>query len=275
MLQYCEYFMWDAIILGIVQGITEFLPVSSSGHLVIVRDIFDLQISSPLAFDAVLHLATLLAVIIYFSKDLWVLMQAILRLLGRLPVNPKDVILLKALLIGTIPAGVLGWFGEDIISANFTSAGTTAIVLLLAAFFFVYAEWRYYTIPRDEELTLARGWKIGLFQALALIPGFSRSGATIAGGMMVGLSRYEATRFSFLLSIPIIAGAGLKKLLDLFASTETVEWGPLMAGCVVAFVVALLVIHYFIKFIRKYTLWPFVWYTFILAGFVGYYYLVV
>lgn len=266
--------MFESIILGLVQGITEFLPVSSTAHLVIVQQLFSLNVPNPLAFDAVLHLATLAAAVIYFRNDLWSMLQTLLRVLGRLPVNQKDIVLIEALLVGTIPAGLAGWFLEDTIATLFKSAVSAAAILCCAAFFFMYAEWRYFGRPRDEVITLKRGWQIGVFQALALLPGLSRSGATIAGGMMVGLSRYEATRFSFLLSIPIIAGAGLKKFLDLLATSDAVNWTSLGVGFMVAFVVALVVIHYFLRFIRTNTLWPFIWYTLILAGFVGYYYLV-
>ena len=109
-----------------------------------------------------------------------------------------------------------------------------------------------------------------MFQALALLPGMSRSGATIAGGMLLGLSRYEATKFSFLLAIPITSGVGLKMMIDLLGEEGQVEWGMIALGAGIAFITALFVIHFFLKFIRKYTLWPFVWYGIILSGMVGY-----
>jgi len=267
--------MFDAIILAIIQGLTEFLPVSSSGHLVIVRDMLKFEVGQSLAFDAVLHLATLGAVMLYFSKDLWVLGQSALRLLGRLPVHHTHIILLKSLGIATIPAAVFGYFLEDIIELYFNEAWRVAVVLCVAAFFFMYAEWRQYARPHViEAVSVKRAWWIGVFQILALLPGFSRSGATIAGGMLMGLSRYEATRFSFLMSIPIIAGVGTKKLVDLLAMSAEVNWGVIAVASAVAFVVALFVIHFFLQFVRKYTLWPFIWYTLIMAGLVGYYYLV-
>lgn len=266
--------MIDAIILGFIQGLTEFLPVSSSGHLVLFRDILELSDAHALAFDAMLHLATLGAVVLYFSKDLWVLAQTFLRYVGRLPVNEKDLTLLKALCIATIPVLVVGYFSESFIEANFNSALIVVSLLCMAALFFMYTEWRYYNKHQTGSLTLTRAWYIGLFQVLALLPGFSRSGMTIAGGMLLGLSRYEAARFSFLLAIPVIAAVGAKKFLDLIAISAEVDWGPIFVGMTVSFVVALLVIHFFLEFVRRYTLWPFIWYTFILAGLVGYYYFV-
>ena len=264
----------DAIILGLVQGITEFLPISSTGHLILFREWLTIDTTNALAFDAVLHLATTLAVILYFWSDIWVLIQVALRKLGKLPVNERDLTLLYALLIGTIPAGLLGFFLEPIVDMYLDKAAIVAGVLLVASFFFMYAEWRYYLRPTHGVITVRRGFFVGLFQALALIPGFSRSGATIAGGMLMGLTRYEASRFSFLLAIPITLGVGLKKLLDLLAEGGTVDWSPIMVGAFTALVTAFIVIHYFLTFIRKHTLWPFVWYGVILSGFVGYVFLI-
>lgn len=259
----------DAIILGLVQGVTEFLPISSSGHLVLVRELISGDTTNMLAFDAVLHLATTLAVIIYFWNDIWTLLQALLRKLGRLPVNEKDLTMVYALIIGTIPAAVLGVVLESHFEP-FQIAPVVAAFLFVGAILFMYAEWRYYLRPQHGGITLKRGWLIGLFQALALIPGFSRSGSTLAGGMLLGMSRYEASRFSFLLAIPITLGAGGKKMLDLLGTQESVDWLPIAIAAVVAGVTAFIVIHYFLVFIRRHTLWPFIWYSIALAGFVGY-----
>jgi undecaprenyl-diphosphatase len=255
----------DAIILGLVQGITEFLPISSSGHLILIRDFFAIDATNALAYDAVLHFATTLAVIIYFRTDLWVLLQAVLRKLGRLPVNERDLRLFYALVIGTIPASILGIFLEPIFSQHLQTTTVVAFMLFCGSLFFIFAEWKQYQRPGTESITIKRGLQIGLFQAMALMPGFSRSGATIAGGMLLGLSRYEASRFSFLLAIPITLAVGSKKSLDLLQAGGTVDWAPILA-----FVMASIVIHYFLSFIKQYTLWPFIWYGFILSGFVAY-----
>ncbi len=266
--------IYQAVILGLVQGVTEFLPVSSSGHLVLARALLGMGSDGALAFDVMLHVATLGAVLVYFSKDIWVLVQAVLRKLGRLPVNHKDMVMVYALLIGTIPAGLLGFFLESVIETYFQHPLIVAGILFTAALFFMYAEWHYFSNPREFELTPLMGFKIGLFQALALLPGFSRSGATIAGGMILGLSRYESSRFSFLLAIPIIIGAGLKESLDIIKANEPLAFLPMFIGGLVAFLVALLVIHVFLQFIRRYTLWPFIWYTILMAMFVGYVYMI-
>lgn len=257
------------IVLGLVQGITEFLPISSSGHLVMVREFLSVSDTHALATDAVLHLSTTLAVITYFWSDIWVLVQTLIRKLGRLPTNDKDVTLLYALILGTIPGVVLGLLLEGYMS-KFENATVVAVVLFCSAIFFMYAEWRYFQSPPQGALTIRRGVLIGVFQALALIPGFSRSGATLAGGMLLGLSRLESTRFSFLLSIPIILGVGTKKLIELIATDEVVHWLPIAVGAAMSYVLALIVIHFFLGFIQRYTLWPFIWYSIILSCLVGY-----
>lgn len=262
--------IFSALILGLVQGITEFLPISSSGHLILVREFIPTDEINQLAFDAVLHLATTMAVIVYFWSDIWNLIQTAVRKLGRLPVNEKDLTLLYALAAGTAPAVFFGLILESFISTYLYSALTVAIVLALASCFFIYAEWRYYQNPPQGTLTVRRGLLVGVFQILALLPGFSRSGATLAGGMLLGLSRFEAAKFSFLLAIPITLGVGLKKLLELILLDGTTAWWPISIGVVVSFVMALFVIHFFLAFIRKYTLWPFIWYGLVLSFTVTY-----
>lgn len=258
----------SAIILGVVQGLTEFLPVSSTGHLILMHNLLGVEGDNSLAFDAILQLATVLAVIVYFFDDILVLIQTMMRKLGRLPVNEKDLILVNALAVGTIPAVIFGLFLESFMETTFRHPLVVAGVLVLGSFLFMYAEYRYDNCYHDKELTPKMGWKIGFFQSLALIPGMSRSGATIAGGMLLGLSRIDAARFAFLLSVPIILGSGLKKLLELITSDVAVVWAPIIFGSIVSFVVGLLAIHFMIGFVRKHTLWPFIWYRIILASFI-------
>ncbi len=260
----------DAVILGFVQGVTEFLPVSSTGHLVLVRELFAMDEINGLAFDAVLHFATTAAVIFYFRSDIWNLVQVALRKLGRLPVNKKDIILLYSLIIATIPAGIIGLLLESFIDENFRTTSVVAVVLFLTSIFFMYSEWKYYIKPTHGELTLKTGLLVGFFQAMAIIPGMSRSGSTIAGGMLLGLTRYEASRFSFLLAIPITLAVGIKSSIGLLKEGVSVDWEIVGLGSLVSFVTALIVIHFFLQFIRKNTLWPFVWYSIILSSMVGY-----
>ncbi|MBX2866976.1 undecaprenyl-diphosphatase UppP [Candidatus Kaiserbacteria bacterium] len=252
-----------AVILGIVQGITEFLPISSTGHLILFGSV--LGDGQTLAFDAMLHLATVAAVIVYFWADISLLFQTFLRLLGRQPVDQKYLLLFKALIIGTIPAVIFGLLLEDIMGTLFRNPLLVAGVLVLGSVLFMYAEHTYHTSFRDGRIDMATGLKVGFFQTLALIPGMSRSGSAIAGGMILGLSRSEATRFSFLLAIPVLLGGGAKKALEL-GSTSGTDWGMILAGAVVAFVVGLGAIHFMVSFVKNHSLWPFIWYRIVVAG---------
>ncbi len=258
----------NALILGALQGITEFLPVSSTGHLILARSLFGIEEGYGLAFDAILHLATAAAVVVYFFDEIYVLAQTLFRKLGRLPVNETDYTLLKALAIGTIPAVIFGLMLEDTMEHFFREPLLVAGVLVAGSLLFMYAEYYYENCYHHREVDVKTGFKIGLFQVLALIPGMSRSGATIAGGMLMGLSRSDAARFAFLLAVPIIFGAGIKKLFELMMSDTTVTWLPIILGAITAFVTGLFAIHFMISFVRKHTLWPFIWYRIILAAFV-------
>ena len=257
----------SGLILGVVQGITEFLPISSTGHLILARSFLGIEGGSDLALDAVLHLATAAAVIVYFWGELWLLLQALLRKMGRLPVGKRESTLLGALIVGTIPAVILGLLLEETMETAFRSPLLVAGVLVLGSFVFMYAEYVYKKSHKRKNLTVRHGFKIGLFQAVALIPGVSRSGISIAGGMFTGLSRSDAAEFAFLLSVPVIFGAGMKKLLELLsASPESVAWAMVATGAVAAFIVGILAIHFMLSFVRRHTLWLFIWYRLILAG---------
>lgn len=262
--------IFESVALGVVQGLTEFLPVSSTGHLILARVLFGIESEYALAFDAVLHLATVAAVIVYFKNDIWLLTQTLLRKLGRLPVNRKEEILLYSIIVATIPAVILGLFFESLMESAFRSPLLVAGVLVAGSFLFMYAEWVYQHTPRINEINTRKGFKIGLFQSLALIPGMSRSGASICGGMFLGLSRHEAARFAFLLAIPVIFGAGMKKMLELIVSDAGVQWVSVGIGAGVSFVTGLFAIHFMLSFVRSHTLWPFIWYRIILACFVVY-----
>ncbi len=256
---------WQALVLGVVQGITEFLPISSSGHLVLVQDFLDITGEYLLAFNIFVHLGTLAAVVLYFWSDLLTLSQTLFRKLGRLPVNDKDWVLLVSLAIGTVPAVIIGFFLGPIVESFLMVPVVVALALIAGAGLFMYAEWRQFKYPAPQVLSTRSGFLIGCFQVLALIPGMSRSGATLAGGMLLGLTRYEAARFSFLLAIPIIAGAGLSITIEYISDPTAIPWMAVTIGTTTAFFLALGVIHLFLSFIRRYTLWPFIWYRVALA----------
>ncbi len=231
--------VWQAIVLGIVQGLTEFLPVSSSAHLLVVQWLLGWE-SPGLAFDAALHLGTLAAVIVYFWRDLTAMALAFPRAIQRpgailLSDNPADVMPRLSLLIaiGTAPGLVAGLLGAGTIDAVYHPGGVApdavivaiAVALIALALLLLWAERAARHVRGMASLTVRDAVIIGLAQAAALIPGVSRSGATITAGLFRGLTRADAARFSFLLGAPIVAAAGAKGLLDTL--TSGVEGGQL------------------------------------------------
>ena len=259
----------SAAILGLVQGLTEFLPVSSSGHLILAREVLGLNTEYGLGVDALLHFATALAVFIYFRNDFFALIQNFFKWIARKPLEAGERNLLYAIMIGTVPAVVLGLLLQDMIETTFRSPTLVAWTLIAGSFLFLFAEYYAKKIEEKKEITLKRGLAIGFFQSLALIPGMSRSGATICGGLLLGLSREQAARFAFLLSFPIILGAGSMKLLDLGSAGVLVEQGAMiLVAFIAAFASGIAAIHYLLKFLRNHTLLVFVIYRVILAGIV-------
>ena len=241
------------IVEGLVQGLTEFLPISSSGHLVIVPAMLGWE-EPALGLTVMLHMGTLVALLIYFRTEI---IRLVLGALGKGedPAGARRII--RFLIVGTLPAVVaglaLGGFFED----TFHRPYETSIELVITGLLLVGME-RYGERVRRQPLDDGRAGFIGAAQALAILPGISRSGATIGAGLLVGLSREEATRFSFLLSIPAIAGAGI---LDL-AEGELIVTGASVAGTVVSGVAGYLSIHYLLRFVRTHSLSVFAWYLF-------------
>jgi len=257
-------------LLGLVQGLTEFLPVSSTGHLILVRSFFGFNPDDGLAVDAVLQLATMLAVVAYFWADLMKLAMSALKFVSGRSVEAGEGRLLSALVVGTIPAVLLGFFLERTMETAFRSTTLVAWTLIAGGVLMAVAEFASRRVKPGAPISdvgIGKGFIVGLFQALALVPGMSRSGMTIAGGLFLGLSRDAAARFGFLLSVPILAGSGLKKLLDLETAGTLSSIGPeLLLGCLVAFVSGLAAIHALLLFVRTQPLYPFVIYRFALAA---------
>ena len=261
--------IFSSIILGIIQGLTEFLPVSSSGHLVIFRDILGWHTSSDLSFDAILQLATAFAIIVYFWKDIFKLIKSFFNIISKKAVEEKDRIMIFAIIIGTIPAVIAGIFLEKYMETTFRSSLLVAFVLIAGSIVMYFAE-KFSTHTsgqaKGKELSIRKGLYIGLFQCLALVPGFSRSGATISGGLFSGLNREEAARFSFLLSIPIVLGSGLKKTTEIYSSGQLSTDGIyILIGAITAFLVGLLAIRFLLNFLKKHSLKIFIYYRIILA----------
>lgn len=220
-----------ALFLGILQGATEFLPVSSSGHLVLVPWWLGWD-EPPLIFDVILHLGTLVAVLVYFWRDWLRLLSAGLHALRIRSFRDPDSRLLLLLVVGSIPAAVAGALLESTFESAFSDPALVGLFLVVTALMLLFSE-RTYTANRQlDDLTMLDTVVIGLAQAFAIFPGISRSGSTIATGIWRGLPRDVAARYSFLLGTPIIFGAGAKKLLDVATGAVTVEHGMASAMAV-------------------------------------------
>ena len=193
----------DALILGILQGISEFLPVSSSGHLVLGQKLLGINIPGN-AFEVILHIGTLMSILVVFWPDIH-------RLLGDIK-DYNTRIYIFTLLLGTTPAIIVGLLSKDQIASMFDNTYTVALALIVTGIILISSKW---FLNKKSDLTLIKGFNIGLAQALAIIPGISRSGVTICTGLMMGLSTKEAARFSFLLAIPAISGAGILTAMDI------------------------------------------------------------
>ncbi|MBU1131984.1 undecaprenyl-diphosphatase UppP [Patescibacteria group bacterium] len=260
-----------ALILGIVQAITEFLPISSSGHLVILHNILNFNLEQNVAFDLALHLGTACALVIYFREELKKYFWAVIKIFipGKSIVQ-SDLKVALNIFYATIPAGCAGVIFESIIEKYVRSTEIIIITLLLGAILFFIAE-KFFEKTRD--FSGLSGWKsvyIGIAQALALIPGVSRSGITIVAGMSLKLKRSEAARFSFLMGIPIIFGAALFKIVKInfdYLSSQDIAF--FLIGFSSSFVLGFFVVKHLLKYLQNHSLKIFAWYRICLAMFLA------
>lgn len=250
----------EASILGLVQGLTEFLPVSSSGHLVIIRHFFGFSLENTLSFDVLLHLATLFAILICFKGDI----KRIFTDFKTEGFSSKSSNLLWAIVVGTIPAIIFGYFFADTIEETFRNPIYIAYALIAGSILFFIAD---RLSSGRGGITILKGFVIGLFQSLAFISGFSRSGSTISGGLIVGLSREESIKFSFLLGIPIIFGAGLKTFMELSKTGDLIELFRLesMISFVIALFSGIWAVKFLVRYLSKNSFTIFIIYRLILA----------
>ncbi|EGX56994.1 undecaprenyl pyrophosphate phosphatase [Streptomyces zinciresistens K42] len=262
---------FESLILGLVQGLTEFLPVSSSAHLRLTAAFSGWE-DPGAAFTAITQVGTEIAVLIYFRKDIGRIISAWVRsLVNKEMRRDHDAQMGWLVIIGSIPIGVLGLTLKEQIEGPFRDLRVTATMLIVVGIIIGIAD---RLAARDEsggrhrvakerkslqDLSAKDGLIFGICQAAALIPGVSRSGATITGGLFMGYSREAAARYSFLLAIPAVLASGLFELKD-SVSSGTVAWGPTMFATVVAFVSGYAVIAWFMKFISTKSFMPFVWY---------------
>ncbi len=252
----------ESIILGIIQGVTEFLPISSSGHLVIFEQLFGLKVETLKTFDVALHVGTLVSILIYFWKDF----------LGILKFKGEGLKLLGYLVIGMIPSVAVGLIFGDKIDESFRDVSMVGLSMIFTGGLFFTAEWfaKKHVKQIDNKLSTKKALTIGALQALALIPGISRSGSTICGGLFQNLSRENAARFSFLLGAPAIFGAGIltavKDMNGSDVSAISTLLTPILIGLFVSALVGLVSIYLLMKILKKHTLRGFGIYLFIVGG---------
>ncbi|NOX43224.1 MAG: undecaprenyl-diphosphate phosphatase, partial [Gammaproteobacteria bacterium] len=256
---------FQLFILSIIQGLTEFLPISSSAHLILVPKLTGWP-DQGLAFDVAVHVGTLSAVVFYFRKKLIKMTKDWFKSVITFELTP-DSRLAWGVIIGTIPVGIVGLLFKDFIETSLRSPIVIATTTIIFGLTLWWAD-AYGKRQRDEHtLTLKDILLIGCAQALALIPGTSRSGITMTAGLILGLSRAGAARFSFLLSIPAILLPGLLKTLDMANSPQnSIEWNTLFLGALISGCTAFLVIHFFLKLLEKTGMMPYVIYRLLLGG---------
>ncbi|TLU67254.1 undecaprenyl-diphosphate phosphatase [Thalassotalea litorea] len=255
----------EIIVLALIQGLTEFLPISSSAHLILPSQLLG-WVDQGLAFDVAVHVGTLLAVVIYFRREVGDMMFA----WGNSIIKKEhsaDSKLAWWILFATIPAGLFGLLGKDFIEAHLRSAAVIALTTIVFGLLLGFVDIKSKQNKDIQSLGFKGAMMIGVAQALALIPGTSRSGITMTMGLMLGLTRTAAARFSFLLSIPAIAMAGSYLTLKLVTSAEPVDWQAIALGSGIAFLSAYACIHYFLILVDKLGMMPFVIYRLLLGGF--------
>lgn len=257
--------VFQASLLGIVQGLTEFLPISSSAHLILARAFFGWDIGQfGLAFDVACHFGTLLAILVYFRKDIVAMVRSVPDIAQGLQSSSAD--LLRVIVIGTLPVLVTGLLFSDVFLNSLRTVEASGVMLAFGAIVMLVAERKGLKNRTESMLTFKEGFYLGLAQAVALVPGVSRSGAVLTVGMLLGLKRDAAARFSFLLGIPAIIAAGGKASFELVGQDLSASALSLFGvGVVVSALVGYLTVNYFIHYVARYSLDLFVAYRLVLA----------
>ena len=256
-------------ILALVQGLTEFLPISSSGHLILAPYLFGFP-DQGLELDVAVHFGTLIAVMGYFRHDIVAIVRGWFRALPpSAPANPESR-LGWAIIVGVLPVVVVGLLVKDIVETSLRAPWIIGATTILFGLLLGWADWRSRRERGIGRLTLGDALFIGLAQVLALIPGTSRSGITMTAGLMLGLTREAAARFSFLLSIPTILGSSLLIGKDLLEATTPVDWTAIGTAVVLAAITAWACIHYFLEYIERMGMQPFVIYRLLLGAAIFY-----
>jgi undecaprenyl-diphosphatase len=262
----------QAIVLGLVQGATEFAPVSSSGHLILVPWIFGWMLIGDAdvrkSFDVALHMGTLLGALIYFRQDVARYAGAWIRSIGKRRLSTPEERIAWALVVGTIPGAIAGALFENVIQEQLGAPWLIAVMLVAFGVVLVLVDRRARSDRAFDTIGPMQGLLLGTAQALALQPGVSRSGVTITAARAMGLDRESAARFSFLLSLPIIAGAGAFKAVDLAQTGLQGHAGEFLAGIVASAISGFVVIWGLLKYLKRHDFTVFLWYRVALAALV-------
>lgn len=253
------YDIFQAIILGVVEGVTEFLPISSTGHLIIVNQWLSFSEPFTTMFDVVIQLGAILAVVVFFRHRLWPF--------GSSEQARQAVVLWKKAIVGVVPALIIGFLAKDVIEERLFNPLVVAVALVVGGIVLIILEKRTtkQTVRSAAELTYGTVLAIGLFQCLAMVPGVSRSAATIVGAMLLGATRLVAVEFSFFLAIPTMAAASGYALLKNGLTMSGTEMQLLAVGFATAFLVAWFVVATFMKYIQTKNFIPFGWYRIVLG----------
>jgi undecaprenyl-diphosphatase len=256
--------IWQAILLGIVEGITEFLPVSSTGHLTIAEGLLGLQVDAVgvTAYTAVIQVGAIAAAIIYFRRDIVRFIMGFVRGLTSAEARQHhDWRMALNVIVGSVPIAIVGLLAKPLIEGPLRSLWVVANALIIWSLVMVYAELKATQKRGEADVSLKDAAIIGAIQCFALIPGVSRSGATISAGLLRGIDRVTATRLSFFLGIPALTAAGLLEGVTAAGDiSKTVGWVPTIVGTVVSFVVAYVTIAWLLKFVANHSIVTFVWY---------------
>lgn len=269
-MEWIEYL--KVIILGIVEGITEWLPISSTGHLILVDEFMRLNMSDAFKemFDVVIQLGAIMAVVvIYFKKLIPIDAVKTDNDKHRLAWNKEKLIMWCKILVASMPAAIIGLPFDDKLDELFYNAPTVAVMLIVYGIAFIVVEklhrGKRFKINDISEITFKTAASIGIFQVLALIPGTSRSGATIVGAMIIGVGRTAAAEFTFYLAIPVMFGASFLKLLKFGFAFTASEAAALILGMIVAFAVSIVAIKFLMNYIKKHDFTVFGWYRIVLG----------
>lgn len=258
--------MIEALILGLVQGLTEFLPISSSAHLRVLGELLPSAQDPGAAFTAITQLGTEAAVVVFFWRDIVrIVSHWFGSFSGRVPRSDPDARMGWLIIIGSVPIVVFGLLFQDAIETTLRSLWITATMLILFGVVLGLADWAGAKRRKLDELTVPHGIYFGLAQSLALVPGVSRSGGTITMGLFLGYERAAAARYAFLLAIPAVFGSGFFQLFKSFGEPSPYNGVETAVATVIAFVVALLVIAFFMNYISKRSFLPFVIYRVLLG----------